>query len=393
MLRLPIEMLQPGMVLAKPVINERGQVLLRYNVALTAEYIGFLKRKGFTSVFIKDRDTEDIVVEDALSQEIRQTAQAALIQVFDFVQQISADFDKSNSGTIVASLQDPGVTQALRSHEGFKQLEQTVVTILDNLLDTNLLSCINQIRNHNDLLFSHSVNVTAAALMIGKQLKLNRRDLERLGAGCMLHDIGKIFLEQTSLTETSMTPAQQHTIQCEHPRLGYELLRVRNPDGVLVNHVALEHHERQDGLGYPRKLRGTNKIGRLAKDAQNIMLISEIATVADVYDMLSLNRPNHPALTLPQIAATMHRLAGTFLNREITQQFLSLLTALPVGLGIIIREGRYVGYKGVVVQINNKQPDRPLIRLLYNPQGGRVQPIDLDLARESTMSIEAVLSL
>lgn len=393
MLRMPTEMLQPGMVLAKPVINERGQVLLRHNVPLTSDYITVLKRKGFSSVFIKDRDTEDIVVEDVLSQEIRQTAQVALAQVFDFVQQISADFNHSDSQAIIAGLQDPGVTQAVRHHDSFKQLENTVVTILDNMLDTNLLTCITQIRNHNDLLFSHSVNVTATALMIGKKLQLNRRDLERLGAGCMLHDIGKIFLDQTTLTGASLPPAQHYSLLREHPRLGYELLRIRNPDAVLVNHVALEHHERQDGLGYPRNLRGTNKIGRLANDTQNIMLIAEITTVADVYDMLSASRPNRPALTVSQISSTMRRLGGAFLNREITEQFLSLLTVLPLGLNIIVQSGRYAGYKGVVVQVNKKQPDRPLIRLLYNPQGGRVLPIELDLARETSLSVEAILAL
>lgn len=393
MLRLPTEMLQPGMILAKPVINERGQVLLRHNVPLTSDYISVLKRKGFGSVFIKDKDTEDIVVEDVLSQEIRQTAQIALAQVFDFVQQISADFNQGDSGAIIAGLQDPGIKQAVRSNDSFKQLENTVVSILDNLLDTNLLTYITQIRNYNDLLFSHSVNVTAAALTMGKQLHLNRRDLERLGAGCMLHDIGKIFLDQTTMTGTAMPPAQYYALLQEHPRLGYELLRIRNPDAVLINHVALEHHERQDGLGYPRKLRGTNKIGRLANDDQNIMLIAEITTVADVYDVLTMSRPNRPALTVSQVSTTMRRMSGTFLNREITEQFLSLLAVLPAGLNVIVQNGRYAGYKGVVIQVNQKQPDRPLIRLLYNPQGGRIPPIELDMARETSLSVEAFLTL
>ncbi|MCL4294709.1 MAG: HD domain-containing protein [Anaerolineae bacterium] len=393
MLRLPTEMLQPGMILAKPVINERGQVLLRHNVPLTPDYINVLKRKGFASVFVKDRDTEDIVAEDVLSQEIRQTAQAALVQVFDFVQQVSADFNQTNGKTVIAGLGDATVTNALRSHDGFKQLEQMVVTILDNLLDTNLLNSITQIRNHNDVLFSHSINVTATALMIGKRLHLNRRDLEQLGAGCMLHDIGKVFLDQTATTGPSTTLAQRHSLLREHPRLGYELLRTRNPDAVLVNHVALEHHERQDGLGYPRNLRGTNKIDRPMQDAQNIKLIAEIAAVADVYDMLNTHRPNRPALTPPQISDTMRRMTGTFLNREITEHFLSLLTILPVGLGVIVQGGRYVGYKGVIVKVNHKQPYRPLIRLLYNSQGGRILPIELDLARELSMSVEATLAL
>jgi hypothetical protein len=89
----------------------------------------------------------------------------------------------------------------------------------------------------------------------------------------------------------------------------------------------------------------------------------------------------------------MRQMGGTFLNREITEHFLSLLTIMPTGLGVIVRSGRYINYKGIVVQANKKQPDRPLIRLLYNSQGSRITPIELDLAREASISIEATLSL
>jgi HD-GYP domain-containing protein (c-di-GMP phosphodiesterase class II) len=122
------------------------------------------------------------------------------------------------------------------------------------------------------------------------------------------------------------------------------------------------------------------------------MLISEIAAVADVYDILSAEKPDRPALTPQQIADTMRRLAGTFLNQEITQHFLSMLPVLPVGISILVRNGRYAAYKGVVAQANKKQPDRPLVRLLYNPQGDRIMPIELDLARESTTVVEATLA-
>lgn len=396
MLRLPTNILQPGMVLAKPVINERGQVLLRQNIPLTQDYITTLKRRGYTSIYINDGDTDDIQIEEILSQDAQRQAQATLALVFDFVEQVSTNLNHTQSETIVADLRDPGVASALRGHEGFKHLEQMVSTILDNLLESDTVTSIAQIRNHNDIIFSHSVNVTTTALMIGKRLHLNQKDLERLGAGCLLHDIGKIFLDQTILHEhknSSLNPVQQFTLQREHPRLGYELLRARNPDASLINHVALEHHERQDGRGYPRGLRGTNKVERISKDPQNVMLIAEIAAVADVYDILSAEKPGRSALTPQQITDTMRRLSGTFLNREVTQLFLSMLPALPLGIGIVVQTGRYTGYKGVVAQINQKQPERPLVRLLYNPQGDRIMPIELDLARESSLTVEATLSL
>jgi HD-GYP domain-containing protein (c-di-GMP phosphodiesterase class II) len=186
---------------------------------------------------------------------------------------------------------------------------------------------------------------------------------------------------------------KQHTLRCEHPRLGYELLRTRNPDALMVNHVALEHHERQDGRGYPCGLRGTNKIERATRDPNNIKLIAEITTVADVYDILSAEKLDRPALTPQQIANTMRRLTGTFLNKEITHLFLAMLSSLPKGIGVIFGSGRYAGHKGIVIQDNQRQPKRPLVRLLFDAQGERITPVEVDTAREPMLNIEATLSL
>ncbi len=391
MLHLPTGLLQTGMILAKPVVDERGSVLLRQGVLLTDEYIASIKRRGFASVYVDDGDTEDIVIEEVLPDEVRRTAQATLARVFDHARQVATGFAAASSDEVVACLHDTEVVSKLRADEGFKQLQQVVVSIVDELVDTGMLSGIAQIRSHDDVTFGHSIDVTVTAIMIGKRLYLNWSDLKRLGAGCMLHDIGKIFVAPALLEEDQpLKPVDRSRLR-EHARLGYELLRSRNPDAVMTNHVALEHHERQDGKGYPRHLHGTNCIERPRFDRENILLIAEIAAVADVYDILSVEKPGRPALTPQQVADTMRRMQGSFLNREIVRHFLSILPLLPAGMDVAVRTGRYTNYRGVVARANNEQPDRPLVRLLYNPQGERIAPIDLDLAHERTATVEAIL--
>jgi HD-GYP domain-containing protein (c-di-GMP phosphodiesterase class II) len=70
------------------------------------------------------------------------------------------------------------------------------------------------------------------------------------------------------------------------------------------------------------------------------MLVVEIATVADVFVGLSTYTPPRPALTPAQISATMRRMAGTFLNRELVDIFLAMLPILPAGLNIVIKSGQ-----------------------------------------------------
>ena len=393
MLKLPTDVLHPGMVLAKTIVDERGNVLLRQGVPLSQEYITKLKNRGFSSIYIADSDTDDIVVEDTISEEVRHKAQSTLTRVFDFARNLAEEFSDADSETLVEAIRDTSVINALRTHSGFHELEDDVTTILAEIVETDMLAGISQIRSHDDLTYSHSVNVTVTALMIGKRLYLNRRDLKRLGAGCMLHDIGKIFIPPDTLhfkNNQLPSPAEVPNLR-EHPRLGYELLKARNPHAVMTNHVALEHHERQDGRGYPRGMHGTNKIERSSYDRNNILLIAEIASIADVYDILTIDKPDRPGLTPKQIADTMRYLSGSFLNREIVELFLSMLPTLPTGIDIVVRTGRYVDFKGVVARANPKAPERPRIRLLKNANGDRITPIELDLSKEKTISVEAML--
>ncbi len=394
MLRLPVDLLEPGMVLAKPVIDPRGSVLLRQGVTLSDEYIVNIKKRGFASIFISDGDTDDIVVEDMLSNRTRRTTQATLARVYDFVRHITADFANANAETVVASLRDSGIINALRSYNGFEQLKSRITAILEDLSSTDTLSGVGQIRSNNDVIFSHSIDVTVVALMIGKRLHLSIADLRRLGIGCLLHDIGKIFVKPLLLQnplygKKMLTPAAQLRLQ-DHPRLGYELLRARDADAVLSNHVALEHHERQDGRGYPRRMYGTNTIERPRFDRQNILLIAEIAAIADMYDILSTEKPDQPALTPTQVVRSIRQLSGTFLNAEIVETFLQLVPVLPTGIGIVVRTGRYAGYRGIVVEKNKKHPERPLIRLLYNSHQDRIVPIEINLANDKTTTVEAI---
>lgn len=395
MLRLPIDALEPGMVLAKPVIDPRGSVLLRQGVTLTPDYIEKIRQRGFASIFISDGDTDDVVVEDMLSDDTRRATQSALARLYDFLRHTTADFNTAPTETVVAGLKDSNITNALQNHGGFEKLESRVTVILDELAGVDTLAGIGQIRSHSDVILGHSIDTTVVALMIGKRLHLPPIDLRRLGIGTLLHDIGKIFVDPKVLS-SSVDDAQVLTQAVylrlrEHPRFGYELLRGHNPDAVIANHIALEHHERQDGRGYPRRLYGTNTIERPRFDRQNIQLLAEIAAIADVYDTLSTERPGQPALTPTQVIKTIRQLRGTFLNAEIVDIFLKLVPILPTGISVVVRTGRYVGYRGVVVHANKKHPERPLIRLLYNPSHDRIVPIEIDLARDKTTTVEAIL--
>ncbi|NOZ05248.1 MAG: HD domain-containing protein [Chloroflexi bacterium] len=388
MLRVSVQRLRPGTMLARTLYDAKGNVLLRANVPLTAGYIESLVHRGFPAVYIRDRDTDDVDIPELVSQQVRVEAHATVQQVFTVARQAITEAIGGKEKPTDHKGNGPS-ENGQKSKEQFQQIENIVKEILRELVSSNMLSGIAEIRSYDDRTFSHSIEVAVTAIMIGKRLYMSESDLIKLGSGCMLHDIGKLFIEQDIYKREDVLSTQEYRRLRGHTVLGYKFLRNRNPNNVLANHVAFQHHERQDGKGYPRGLRGTNtyRRRRSRKTEQYILPFAEIAAVADVHDMLSSDRPEKPSLAPQQIATIMREMSGTLLNAEIVQHFLSILPMFPVGIGIAVQNGFYRGYRGIVVRSNRRYPDRPIIRLLYDEAHERVAPVELDLSYEADIQI------
>jgi hypothetical protein len=198
-----------------------------------------------------------------------------------------------------------------------------------------------------DWLAAHAADSTAVAVAIARELGLATARIERLAIGCLLHDLGMLALDRKCLDrEGRLEPAETAALR-QHPLLGCELLRQLLPSAALARQVAAQHHERQDGAGYPRGLAGTN---RLPTDADRqaptclsqILPEAEIVAVADVFVALSARRPHRPAMRLEAAVATMRRLAGDQLNRELVRVLLGMLPRRPAGTCAVVRPFRAV---------------------------------------------------
>src|SRR5207248_9827316 len=111
-------------------------------------------------------------------------------------------------------------------------------------------------------LAGHLVDVAAVAIQLGRRTGLRTDDLRRLARGALVHDVGQVFGgdnvdgKASALTVADVESLRRHTV------VGYEFLRNVAAFDPLSNHVAYQHHERQDGHGYPRGLAGTTQVSR-----------------------------------------------------------------------------------------------------------------------------------
>ena len=159
--------------------------------------------------------------------------------------------------------------------------------------------------------FGHSARVAAISLEIADEMHLPIKDREALRRGALLHDIGKIGVEDKVLRKTGPLSAAEADDMREHPRIGHDMLkglRFLQPSlpGVLY------HHERWDGSGYPTGLRGSA-----------IPLAVRILSVADVFDALTSDRPYRQGLSSDAVIAAIRAESGLQFDPDVVTAFLA----------------------------------------------------------------------
>lgn len=159
----------------------------------------------------------------------------------------------------------------------------------------------------------HERRVAEIAVAIGAEMGLDEQRLIGLRVGGYLHDVGKTAIPIEILTKPGrITPTEYELIKA-HPQAGYDVLKdVDFPWPVAQ--IALQHHERMDGSGYPQGLKG-----------DQILLEARITAVADVFESMASHRPYRPALGVDQALAELERGRGTFYDSEVVDALLRLV--------------------------------------------------------------------
>lgn len=383
MRRAFVEELQPGMVVGKEILNERGDVLLAQGVTLTPRYIEVLKDLGYYAIYVRDGVADDVEPPDILSDRVRIATAKHIRQLFSLAQDTAARSAQNQRST--------AVNPTMAAAPNFSQLYLDVERIIDRAMNAQVLSGVTSLKNHDNYTFEHSVEVAVVGVMLGIRLRLPPSDLHQLALGCLCHDIGKLAVPQDILNKRGRLKEEELILVRKHADAGYEIARqIMGTADVIARHVVWQHHERQDGNGYPRGLRGLNKF-TMSRDGHFgrglILPTAEIAALAEVYCGLASDQVYRPALPPAQIVNVLLRMAGTHLNADIVRRFLSMLPLYPIGTQVAIISGRLQGLRGVVTQVNPSDIQRPVVRILFGPNGTEVPPFEVDTSADGSLEL------
>ncbi len=341
-----LSMLRPDMVLAK-AIYYKDCLVLREGLSDLPRFTKSLRNLGIEYVYVSDPKSDGIVIPDAISEETRVNCKRILRQTID-------DFETK---TVV----------------DLSEMDNTINNIIDEILaNPDVQISLNDISASDEYTFSHSVSTTVYSLLIAKDLGYNRQMLEKLAAGTLLHDFGKVLIDKKILNKKEqLTPEELEHVK-QHATLGYELLKKCPNLTELSRIIALQHHERMDGSGYP----GGHMAGELHEFAR-------IVAIADVYDALISDRCYRKKWSCNNAVNYLVEHAETKFDLKLVSILIKQIAIYPNGSMVRLSTNAM----GIVKEQNKNFPLRPIIRVISDENGNDIVPFELDLMKMLSITI------
>lgn len=350
--KIALQDVKSGMKLAKDVFLEDGRILLMSGFILKPRFIHKLETFKIPFIFIEDIKYEE-PSEHISEEKIYTEAFSTIKNVLNSVRE-----GKDIDSVAVKSTVDDIVAHIINDESVFMQLTG--------------------IRDIDTYTFFHSVDVCIYALITGKHLGMEKKELTELGISSILHDIGKCKIPLSILSKPEQLTQEEFQVMKTHTQLGYEIICNTSGLSKTVANVALQHHEKWDGSGYP-----------LGIVSDNIDLHSRIVTISDIYDALTADRV-YKKRYMPHVAAE-YLLSYSFrkLDPNLTNVFLKNIALYPEGIVVLLNTGEV----GTVIDSNLAMTMRPKIRIIARKEGPPImEPYELDLMKAYDVFIKDILT-
>ncbi|MDQ0170869.1 HD-GYP domain-containing protein [Paenibacillus tundrae] len=243
------------------------------------------------------------------------------------------------------------------------QVDHILVNLTSQLeKQKDVVSLLLMMDGDNEYTYTHSLQVGMLAFYIAGWMGYNPEECLTVAKAGYLHDIGKSKIPPEMLHKPGKLTPEEFEEMKKHTLYGYEIIMESTQDELLAT-VALQHHEREDGSGYPYGLK-----------RDEIHPYSRITAVADVYSAMTTNRVYQTKQELISVLCELYSLSFGQLNGEVTQELIKHMLPNFIGKRVLLTTGQ----TGLIVMNNPADYFRPLVQ---------TSSAFIDLAKERDVAI------
>lgn len=229
--------------------------------------------------------------------------------------------------------------------------EDIIPTIVEAAKIPHIFHLFKELQMKNEYTYRHNICVGVIATYIGKWIGLSEEDLSKLTLAATLHDIGKTMISGSILNKPGKLTELEYEEMKRHTIYGYRLIKKTPGLHPSIALTALQHHEREDGQGYPLGITG-----------DYIHPFSKIVAIADIFHAMSSNRVYHEAIPFYEVIAQMKENIFGKLDPEILLVFLNKMMGSLVGKDVKLSTQQ----RGIIIMIH---PYDPLYALVKTDEG------------------------
>ena len=371
MKNFPVEGISPSSYFTQTAYLDQQYIVAAPEMPITREMIAALSEWGFTDIFSDGDPADGIPAGPQTGLEIPPGSRSD-----------PGDSDKMQEAekfysSFIQYVENLFNETAVKRTISFNEIAEKVRSVYGYVSENRRF--LMRVRQHSEpadekFLAFHSVHSTVIAIIIGTHLKLPHYRLIEMGVATLLQDIGMIKLPpQCYLSRRALTDEERRLLYT-HPIQGYNIL---NTSGFppAISMAVIEHHERENGSGYPRRLTG-----------DKISLYGKIAAVACSYEAISAKRPHRKAKDSFTGMLELLKNEGKQYDETVIRALVYSLSVFPIGLYVLLSDGR----KGQVIDINPKNPRYPVVQIFgeLTPDGKNItmqtSPDELSIVRPLT---------
>lgn len=302
-----------GSILARTIYGTDGRILVKANTVLTPFMLQRLVMLGFPGIYLFDPDESDAVLRMMLDERTRIRAAAHLQNI---------DLDRC---IYIAN-----------------EIVSQVLAAKDTMAE------VSRISGYDLCTWTHSVDVCTYAVMCGVAMGYTDEKLKELSQASLLHDIGKTMVDFNILNKPAKLTDTEYAAIKKHSEYGYGMLKENTTLSASVCESVYEHHENEDGSGYPKGIKGIA-----------IHPYAKIIHAVDVYEACTAIRPYKKPINPADAVENLMAGYGTMFDMHVIDVLRSVIVLYPAGRQVLLSDGR----TGVVAENHRDSLQRPVVRL------------------------------
>jgi putative nucleotidyltransferase with HDIG domain len=262
------------------------------------------------------------------------------------------------------------------SKEAAKEADQLIQGLVSSITsDRETILHVMNIKTIDDTVYYHTLNVAILSLALAKEYGLDPEEMRALGLGALFHDIGKERIPKPLVHKRGPLTTPELKLLQLHPRYGVEMMTPVADFPRAALQVIHQHHEANDGKGYPDGLA-----------AQDISFLAKVTAIANYYDNLCNRQDPKDSLTPHESLSFMFGKRQDKFDHSLLNLFIGCLGVFPPGTIVELNNGLI----GMVVSINAGKPLQPSV-LIYDPTVPKNEAIIFDLGSEADAKIDRSL--